>query len=189
MALAAVGTLYLGLPQEVGGAQGVTPDTHVPHAGWGADANMRCTWYTNGLRPPAVVCFHMQGALLLLLFQLSHILEEKFTAKAEVSLERLFSAVPQQVVPTCQPPHPAETAFLPTCCLLLALISTVTSCCKTPTEHANYNMLLAGYIIAGHGCLSGWFRGTSAEHSTPVIGTPGADWSACAGQGGRECEC
>jgi cation transport ATPase len=40
----------------------------------------------------------LQGALLLLLFQLSHILEEKFTAKAEVSLERLFSAVPQQVL-------------------------------------------------------------------------------------------
>lgn len=39
----------------------------------------------------------VQGALLLLLFQLSHILEEKFTARAQGSLERLFANLPDQV--------------------------------------------------------------------------------------------
>lgn len=37
-----------------------------------------------------------QGALLLLLFQISHFLEEKFTARAQGSLERLFAAMPSQ---------------------------------------------------------------------------------------------
>ncbi|KAJ9514698.1 hypothetical protein QJQ45_028424 [Haematococcus lacustris] len=53
MALAACGTLYLGMAQE--------------------------------------------GALLLLLFQLSHSLEERFTAQAQGSLQSLLAAVPQEV--------------------------------------------------------------------------------------------
>jgi cation transport ATPase len=38
-----------------------------------------------------------QGALLSLLFQISHSLEEKFTAKAKGSVERLFATIPTQV--------------------------------------------------------------------------------------------
>lgn len=37
-----------------------------------------------------------EGALLLLLFQVSHTLEEKFTARARGNLDRLFSSVPTQ---------------------------------------------------------------------------------------------
>ena len=40
---------------------------------------------------------HLQGALLMLLFQISHSLEEKFTARARGSVERLFNSVPSQV--------------------------------------------------------------------------------------------
>lgn len=38
----------------------------------------------------------LQGALLLLLFQISHFLEEKFTARASGNLSRLFKAVPSK---------------------------------------------------------------------------------------------
>lgn len=38
----------------------------------------------------------MQGALLLLLFQMSHFLEDKLTQRATGSMERLFAAVPSQ---------------------------------------------------------------------------------------------
>ena len=35
-----------------------------------------------------------QGALLALLFQISHSLEERFTARARTSVERLFANIP-----------------------------------------------------------------------------------------------
>lgn len=39
----------------------------------------------------------LQGALLLLLFQVSHYLEEKFTMRARGGLEHLFASIPSQV--------------------------------------------------------------------------------------------
>jgi cation transport ATPase len=38
----------------------------------------------------------VQGALLLLLFQLSHTLEERFTTRARGNLERLFADLPRK---------------------------------------------------------------------------------------------
>lgn len=49
---------------------------------------------SNHANPHALLV--MQGALLLLLFQISHFLEEKFTARASGSLSRLFAAVPSK---------------------------------------------------------------------------------------------
>jgi cation transport ATPase len=42
-----------------------------------------------------------QGALLLLLFSLSHMLEERFTAKAQGSLHALFANLPDKVRLAC----------------------------------------------------------------------------------------
>ena len=42
-------------------------------------------------------CAHcVKGALLLLLFQLSHTLEERFTTRARGNLERLFADLPRK---------------------------------------------------------------------------------------------
>ncbi|EFJ47598.1 hypothetical protein VOLCADRAFT_117840 [Volvox carteri f. nagariensis] len=54
------------------------------------------------------VLMSLAGALLLLLFQVSHFLEAKFTSRAQGSLERLLAAIPERatlVAMTQPPPH------------------------------------------------------------------------------------
>ncbi|KAG2449827.1 hypothetical protein HYH02_005350 [Chlamydomonas schloesseri] len=48
-----------------------------------------------------------EGALLLLLFQISHFLEERFTSRAQGSLERLWAAMPERATLVALEPAPA----------------------------------------------------------------------------------
>ncbi|KXZ48383.1 hypothetical protein GPECTOR_28g790 [Gonium pectorale] len=59
----------------------------------------------------ATLCLGMaqEGALLLLLFQVSHFLEERFTTRAQGSLERLFAAMPQRATLVALSPAAAAT--------------------------------------------------------------------------------
>eukprot|EP00198_Chlamydomonas_reinhardtii_P007769 XP_001697106.1 heavy metal transporting ATPase [Chlamydomonas reinhardtii] len=48
-----------------------------------------------------------EGALLLLLFQISHFLEERFTSRAQGSMERLWAAMPERATLVALEPVPA----------------------------------------------------------------------------------
>lgn len=64
----------------------------------------------------------LQGALLLLLFQVSHYLEEKFTMRARGGLEHLFASIPSQVT-LGRDIHPAAAVRQPAMSPLVQLPS------------------------------------------------------------------
>ena len=123
MSLAVVGTVFMGMAQEVGGGAsrrdraGKLPlclcqkacKTALAYASISAEERFGHTGAVVMCLPPSCAstpspaASHVplalpQGALLLLLFQVSHTLEELFSARARGSLERLFASIPTQVL-------------------------------------------------------------------------------------------
>ena len=85
MSLAVLGTLVLGMAEEVSSALN-------PYI-----LNNALQGFFVSSSP---FCSRLQGTLLMLLFQISHFLEENFTSRARGSIERLFSSIPTEVCRT-----------------------------------------------------------------------------------------